>query len=33
VDTGVKDPKTMHHQGHGVFMVAGERIKLASKMK
>jgi flavin reductase (DIM6/NTAB) family NADH-FMN oxidoreductase RutF len=28
-----KDPRTLHHLGHGNFMVAGERIKLKSKMK
>jgi flavin reductase (DIM6/NTAB) family NADH-FMN oxidoreductase RutF len=26
-------PRTLHHRGHGVFMVAGDTIKLASKMK
>jgi flavin reductase (DIM6/NTAB) family NADH-FMN oxidoreductase RutF len=29
----VKDPKTLHHQGKGVFIVANKRIKLSSKMK
>ena len=29
----VKNPKTIHHCGQGNFMVAGERIKLKSKMK
>jgi len=33
VDPMVKNPKTMHHLGNGNFMVAGERIKLKSKMK
>jgi flavin reductase (DIM6/NTAB) family NADH-FMN oxidoreductase RutF len=28
-----KDPRTIHHRGRGVFMVAGETIKLPSKMK
>jgi flavin reductase (DIM6/NTAB) family NADH-FMN oxidoreductase RutF len=28
-----KDPKTLHHRGKGVFMVAGESIKLPSRMK
>lgn len=28
-----KNPKTIHHRGKGVFMVAGKTIKLASKMK
>jgi flavin reductase (DIM6/NTAB) family NADH-FMN oxidoreductase RutF len=29
----VKDPKTLHHRGKGVFMVAGDTIKLPSRMK
>jgi flavin reductase (DIM6/NTAB) family NADH-FMN oxidoreductase RutF len=33
LDPVVKNPKTIHHQGHGNFMVAGERIKLKSAMK
>ena len=33
IDPTVKDPRTLHHLGHGNFMVAGERIKLKSKMK
>jgi flavin reductase (DIM6/NTAB) family NADH-FMN oxidoreductase RutF len=33
VDTTVKDPRTIHHLGRGQFLVAGERIKLKSKMK
>lgn len=33
VDPGVKEPKTLHHRGYGRFMVAGETIKLRSKMK
>ena len=33
VDTAVKGPKTLHHRGRGAFMVAGETIKLASRMK
>jgi hypothetical protein len=28
-----KDPQTIHHRGRGVFTVAGETIKLPSKMK
>ena len=28
-----KNPRTIHHLGRGVFMVAGKRIKLRSKMK
>ncbi len=33
VDPMVKNPKTLHHLGNDNFMVAGERIKLKSKMK
>jgi flavin reductase (DIM6/NTAB) family NADH-FMN oxidoreductase RutF len=33
VDTEVKAPRTIHHLGMGQFMVAGEKIKLKSKMK
>ena len=33
IDPKVKNPRTIHHQGTGNFMVAGERIKLKSKMK
>lgn len=33
VDPSVKDPRTIHHRGRGRFMVAGETIKLASRMK
>jgi flavin reductase (DIM6/NTAB) family NADH-FMN oxidoreductase RutF len=32
VDTAVKHPKTLHHLGNGVFMVAGEDIKTTSAM-
>lgn len=28
-----KDPRTLHHRGRGAFMVAGETIKLPSRMK
>ena len=28
-----KDPRTIHHRGRGAFMVAGETIRLPSKMK
>ena len=31
-DPAMKNPRTLHHQGKGVFMVAGETIKLPSKM-
>jgi flavin reductase (DIM6/NTAB) family NADH-FMN oxidoreductase RutF len=33
VDPAVKNPRTIHHLGMGNFMVAGERIKLKSRMK
>ena len=33
IDPACKDPRTLHHRGRGRFMVAGESIKLASKMK
>ncbi|MBN1932162.1 MAG: flavin reductase family protein [Desulfobacterales bacterium] len=33
IDPTVKDPQTIHHLGSGNFMIAGERIKLKSKMK
>ena len=33
IDTAMKNPRTLHHQGKGVFMVAGDTIKLPSKMK
>ncbi|HJV76056.1 MAG TPA: flavin reductase family protein [Noviherbaspirillum sp.] len=33
VDPKVKNPRTLHHRGMGNFMVAGEQIKLKSKMK
>jgi len=33
IDPAVKNPRTIHHRGHGTFMVAGEEIKLKSKMK
>jgi len=33
VDPAVKNPRTLHHLGRGNFMVAGEKIKLKSKMK
>jgi flavin reductase (DIM6/NTAB) family NADH-FMN oxidoreductase RutF len=32
-DPAVHDPRTLHHRGKGRFMVAGETIKLKSKMK
>ncbi len=33
IDPKVKNPRTIHHLGRGNFMVAGEKIKLRSKMK
>ena len=33
VDPSMKNPRTLHHQGKGVFMVAGDTIKLPSRMK
>jgi flavin reductase (DIM6/NTAB) family NADH-FMN oxidoreductase RutF len=30
---GHASPRTLHHRGHGVFMVAGETLRLASRMK
>ncbi|MBI5462788.1 MAG: flavin reductase family protein [Gammaproteobacteria bacterium] len=33
IDTSVKKPRTLHHRGNGVFMVAGEVLKLPSRMK
>jgi flavin reductase (DIM6/NTAB) family NADH-FMN oxidoreductase RutF len=32
IDPVRKDPRTIHHMGKGVFMVAGKRMKLPSKM-
>ena len=32
IDPAQKKPRTLHHQGKGVFMVAGDTIKLPSKM-
>jgi flavin reductase (DIM6/NTAB) family NADH-FMN oxidoreductase RutF len=33
IDPAIKNPRTIHHRGRGAFMVAGETIKLPSKMK
>ena len=33
VDTSVKRPQTLHHRGNGVFVVAGETIRVRSAMK
>ncbi|MFA7291349.1 MAG: flavin reductase family protein [Rhodocyclaceae bacterium] len=32
VDTSVRNPQSIHHRGKGVFMVAGDEIRLPSKM-
>ncbi len=33
IDPAVREPRTLHHRGRGVFMTAGETIKLPSRMK
>ena len=33
IDPAQKHPQTIHHQGRGTFMVAGETMRLPSKMK
>lgn len=33
IDPAIRDPRTLHHRGRGEFMVAGETIKLPSRMK
>ncbi len=33
IDRSKKQPRTLHHEGKGVFMIAGERIRLRSKAK
>jgi flavin reductase (DIM6/NTAB) family NADH-FMN oxidoreductase RutF len=33
IDPACQDPRTLHHRGRGAFMVAGETIRLPSKMK
>ena len=33
IDFSRKNPRTIHHRGKGVFMVAGKTIKLPSKMR
>jgi hypothetical protein len=32
-DPAQKNPKTIHHQGYGKFIVDGETIKLKSRMR
>ncbi len=33
LDPTVKSPRTLHHRGKGEFMVAGDTLKLSSRMK
>jgi flavin reductase (DIM6/NTAB) family NADH-FMN oxidoreductase RutF len=33
IDRSRKNPRTIHHHGHGTFVVDGETIKLPSRMK
>lgn len=33
IDPAIKETRTLHHSGCGVFMVAGEMLKLPSKVK
>ena len=33
IDPSWKQPRTIHHKGKGIFMVAGKTIKLPSRMK
>jgi len=33
IDPAEKNPRTLHHRGRGVFMVAGRTLRLPSKMK
>jgi len=33
IDPAKKNPRTIHHRGRGVFMVAGRTIRLPSRMK
>ncbi|MGZ5588663.1 MAG: flavin reductase family protein [Usitatibacter sp.] len=33
VDPSTKNPRTLHHRGNGLFMVAGSSVRLPSKMK
>ncbi len=33
IDPAVKNPRTIHHLGRGKFMIAGDHIRLKSKMK
>lgn len=33
IDPARKDPRTLHHRGRGAFMVAGETVRLPSRMR
>jgi flavin reductase (DIM6/NTAB) family NADH-FMN oxidoreductase RutF len=33
INPAIRNPRTIHHLGQGNFMIAGERIKLKSKMR
>ena len=33
INPGIKNPKTFHHKGNGIFMISGRTIKVPSKMK
>lgn len=33
IDPAFKDPRTLHHRGRGAFMVAGDTIRLPSRMR
>lgn len=33
IDPKIKNPATLHHRGYGTFMIAGDTIKLPSKMR
>jgi flavin reductase (DIM6/NTAB) family NADH-FMN oxidoreductase RutF len=33
IDPAEKNPRTMHHRGNGVFMIAGKSVRLRSKMR
>jgi flavin reductase (DIM6/NTAB) family NADH-FMN oxidoreductase RutF len=33
IDPSCKDPRTLHHRGRGMFMVAGQALQLRSHMK
>ena len=33
VDRACEDPRTLHHRGRGAFMVAGQTVRLASRVR